>query len=224
MNTKNLYRDCPACRSARVADLHALAPDPWRIGACRDCDFVFLRNPVDYTALEVEHAWETTYAAEDAVREERRGPLRRLARQVRSASYRIRGARAQRYLRLLEPGKVLDIGCGDVVRFGPPFTPYGIELSKALAARADDRMRALGGHCIQGAGAERIADWPEAFFDGVMMHSFLEHEVNFPALLDGCFRVLKPGGRAFVRVPNFAALNRRIRGADWSGFRHPDHV
>ena len=35
---------------------------------------------------------------------------------------------------------------------------------------------------------------------------------------------LKPGGKVFVRVPNFGSLNRRVIGKAWCGFRHPDHV
>ena len=224
MNAHPDLRDCPACGSATVAALPDLAPEPWHIGRCAECDVEFLRNPVDYTALEEKHAWETTYSTEHEAREAKRGMVRRIARQVRILGYGLRGKRAQVYLKHLEPGPVLDIGCGDVVRFDAPFTPYGIELSKALCAKADATMRARGGYCLQGAGAERIGDWPENMFSAVLMHSFLEHEVNFPQLLEGCFRVLKPNGRAFIRVPNFAALNRRIQGANWAGLRHPDHV
>ena len=57
-----------------------------------------------------------------------------------------------------------------------------------------------------------------------MMHSYLEHEVQYRELLAGCFRCLKPGGKAFVRVPNFSSVNRRMSGAKWPGFRYPDHV
>jgi SAM-dependent methyltransferase len=223
MNLRATYRPCPACSSDAVTALD-YAPDPWAIGQCDACGLVFLRNPVDYTALEVEHAWETTYETAHQEREEKRGPLRRAARQVRHWGYAVRGSAARVYLRHLSPGPILDIGCGDVVRFDAPYVPYGIELSKTLAARADAEMRERGGYCLQGAGAERIGDFPENHFSGVLMHSFLEHEVNFPDLLRGCLRVLKPGGRAFIRVPNFAALNRRIQGANWAGFRHPDHV
>lgn len=56
------------------------------------------------------------------------------------------------------------------------------------------------------------------------MSSYLEHEVEMMAVLKGAFRALKPGGRVFVRAPNFGSLNRRVMGARWCGFRYPDHV
>ena len=35
---------------------------------------------------------------------------------------------------------------------------------------------------------------------------------------------MMPGGKVFVRVPNYGSLNRRVMGARWCGFRYPDHV
>jgi 2-polyprenyl-3-methyl-5-hydroxy-6-metoxy-1,4-benzoquinol methylase len=218
------YRPCPACTSDDVKNLSAFARETWQIGACGLCDFVFLRNPVAYTALEEDSAWEVTYEQEDARREEKRGVAKRVAKRLRVLGYKLRGDPMRRYLRLLGPGKILDIGCGGVTRWRDPFEPYGIELSRALAEKSDREMRALGGYCKQGAGAEAIWDFEENQFDSVMMHSFLEHEVQFQNLLTGCFRALKPGGKAFIRVPNFASLNRQISGANWPGFRYPDHV
>ena len=54
------------------------------------------------------------------------------------------------------PGKILDIGCGDVVRWQPPFIPFGIEISKTLAKSAKLKMQNLGGNCLQGPGAKTI--------------------------------------------------------------------
>lgn len=42
--------------------------------------------------------------------------------------------------------------------------------------------------------------------------------------LAGVYRVLWDNGITFVRVPNYASLNRRVRGGQWCGFRYPDHV
>lgn len=219
-----MYRPCPACGSESISDLPKLAPDPWRIGRCNTCNLVHLRNPVEYEELESEAlAWETAYQAEDVVREKKRGPLKRIARAVRNFGKKLRDDQ-KLYARLLGTGRILDIGCANLLRIGPPSIPYGIELSKSLAESADQVMRARGGYCVQGAGAERIFDFAEEFFDGVVMSSYLEHEVNFTTVLDGAFRTLRSGGRLYIRVPNYSSLNRRISGANWPGFRHPDHV
>ena len=220
-----MYRPCPACGSETISDLADLAPAPWRIGQCDTCDLVYLRNPVDYDALEAEDlSWETKFSTEAEQRARKRGPLKRLARYLRETGKRLRGDDQKFYTRLLGTGRMLDIGCANLIRMGSPNIPYGIELSKHFAEGADKVMRAAGGYCLQGAGAERIFDFPEDFFDGIVMSSYLEHEVNFPGVLEGALRALRPGGRIYIRVPNFSSLNRRFSGADWPGFRHPDHV
>ncbi|MCO4825026.1 class I SAM-dependent methyltransferase [Amylibacter sp.] len=224
MNALTPFRPCPACDTPDVTNMAQFAHDTWKIGKCKLCDFVFLRNPTEYEALEEDFAWEETFWAEDAERKKKRGILKRAAYHARMLGYRLKGDPQNKYVKLLGAGKILDIGCGEVVRWTAPFEPYGIEISKHLHARADAKMKALGGECFQGAGAERIFTLPENHFDSVMMHSYLEHEVQYRELLAGCFRCLKPGGRAFIRVPNFNSLNRRLVGAKWPGFRYPDHV
>ena len=85
-------------------------------------------------------------------------------------------------------------------------------------------MRTRGGYCVHGAGAEAIWQFDPAQFDGIVMFSYLEHEVDVMGVLRGVHRALKDDGALFVRVPNFGALNRRVIGPKWCGFRYPDHV
>lgn len=224
MNPQTTYRNCPACNSTAVLGLEKFSRDIWKIAECSVCHFVFLENPVKYTALEEDFSWEKTFWLEDGERKKKRGMVKRVAYYLRILGYTLKANPQTKYLKLLGAGSILDIGCGDVVRWTAPFIPFGIEVSKHLHALADAKMRALGGECYQGSGAEIIFKLKKNHFDSVMMHSYLEHEIQYRELLEGCFRCLKPGGKAFVRVPNYGSLNRRISGAKWPGFRYPDHV
>jgi ubiquinone/menaquinone biosynthesis C-methylase UbiE len=44
------------------------------------------------------------------------------------------------------------------------------------------------------------------------MRSYLEHESEPLGVLKEVYRVLKPGGIAVVKVPNFGSVNRRCHG------------
>ena len=143
-------RVCPNCEGAAATALPQYSRDGWDIVQCDSCALIYLQNPPAYEALEEEFAWENTYAQEDARREKKRGPLKKFAASMRNLSYRIKGDRTGYFLKLLGPGKVLDIGCGDAIRLSSPYIPHGIEISKGLHARADEKMRALGGYCVHG--------------------------------------------------------------------------
>ena len=224
MDTHQPYRPCPACQAVERTRIEAFSPDEWEVASCDACGFVYLTNPPPYEALEEEHAWEVSHFK----RLEKRGgstPLSGLNRSLRAKFKLNKGRRGQEdFVRWFGPGRVLDIGCGDGRRIGPPMTPYGIELSNALHARADAKFRSEGGHCLHAPGAEGLDAFADDFFDGVLMFSYLEHEVQVEKTLTGVHRVLKPGGRAFIRVPNYGSINRRVLGARWCGFRWPDHV
>jgi len=199
--------------------------DAWLIVSCDSCGFVYLRNPPDYAALKREFAWEVSFGAERKSRMDRASALRRWNHAFRHWHVsRTRERRHRQLVDLLGPGKVLDVGCGPGQRLRAPFIPYGIEISAALHAKADAHMRSLGGKCLHAAGAEGVWRFDEGMFDGVVMHSYLEHEFDPVKSLRGAHRALRPSGRVFVRVPNFGSLGRLARGREWCGFRYPDHV
>lgn len=220
---ENDIRPCPICEYTVPVRLPKYSQGNWIIARCQHCSLVFLGNPPAYVALEAEYAWEKT--SKNKKESNKRGstifsPMARLARNL------IRPLRRNEsfFRQLPETSAVLDIGCGAGHRLQPPTTPFGIELSTELHRLADERMRKAGGYCLQGAGAERIWDFPENFFDGILMHSYLEHEKDISGVLRGAQKALKPNGCIYVRVPNFGSINRRVIGRSWCGFRFPDHV
>jgi SAM-dependent methyltransferase len=126
--------------------------------------------------------------------------------------------------RLFTPGRVLDVGCGSGKKVPEPFVPFGVEISEALSREADGHMRARGGRAIHAPAVDGVKEFPDRYFSGILLRSFLEHEKQPKELLEQCSRVLAPGGAIYVRVPNYGSLNRRMLGAKWCGFRYPDHV
>ena len=223
MTPAPIHRPCPACAADRATRLAAYATAEWDVVQCDACGFVYLQNPPPYEALQEDFAWEKTSA--DKKKKGGSTSLSGLNRWLRARLGMQAGKRGDGlFPRLFGAGRVLDIGCGDRIRTEAPITPYGIEVSRALHARADAAMRARGGFCAHGAGAEAIWQFDPAFFDGVILHSYLEHESDPARVLQGIHRALKPGGTVYVRVPNYGSLNRRLVGAKWCGFRHPDHV
>ncbi|MEL6336970.1 MAG: class I SAM-dependent methyltransferase [Pseudomonadota bacterium] len=218
-------RACPHCGALEHRPLPACSRDGWAVVECASCGFVYLSNPPGDDALEEEFAWEKTIDQEAVARKKRAPILYGLDYATRRWRAVLKPDENRGYRRWFgDNARVLDVGCGHGGRLAPPLIPFGIELSRVLHAEADAAMRARGGYCVHGPGAEAIWAFPEDHFDGIVMRSYLEHESSPRRVLDGAARALKPGGAVYVKVPNYASLNRKVIGSNWCGFRHPDHV
>lgn len=217
-------RSCPLCDGEDQKPRYDLSSPPWRIAECADCAFVYLANPVDYSDLVEDHAWEKSRQRGSARRREDRPLLDRSSKKTRWRLRLAGNTNARVFARVFSGGRVLDVGCGGGRALPEPLVPYGVEISRDLATRADYVMQRRGGHCVHAPALEGIKTFDAGFFQGVLLRSFLEHETNPLLLLHDVRRVLADDGVAYVRVPNFASVNRRVMGRKWCGFRYPDHV
>ncbi len=191
---------------------------------CDACGFVFLHNAPPYGLLQDELAWEKSVTKEVERRRREYPVIAFLERTTRWRLHLFPKGETRTLRRVFPPGAVLDIGCGGGAAVPQPFVPFGIEISKALAAKAEIVMKARGGHALCAPASEGIKTFPDHFFSGILLRSVLEHEMNPKPLLRECHRVLRDDGAIYIRVPNFACLNRRVMGRKWCGFRWPDHV
>ncbi len=216
-----VVRDCPMCGTAASHALTKYSREPWHLATCDSCAFVYLKEAPVYDRLVDELAWEKSWLLEKE-RRRQRNPLSGLS--PRRSMQNAKASKKTRVAKLFGPGNVLDVGCGGDTLVPEGFTPYGIEISEALQAQADAVMRRRGGRCVHAPAVQGVASFPDGVFSGIVLSSFLEHEMQPARLLAECARVLQPGGAIYVRVPNYGGVNRRVRGAEWCGFRHPDHV
>ena len=117
----------------------------------------------------------------------RAGQQRRLEMIVRAAGERIKGC-------ILENG----CGVGMYVEHLSPFggTVIGLEYDFERAAEA----RRNAPHILNAAG--EFVPLPSSTFDLILSHEVLEHVQDDRAAVTEMIRLLKPGGRAVVFVPN----------------------
>ena len=190
---------------------------------------VYLENPIDYSALTEEMAWEKTYAEEAETRRRRNPLLYRAARLPKALWQRLikRDKLISWATRYFTPGPVLDVGCSEghtLDRLPSLYVPYGIEISAELSRIAQQRFSRRCGRVVQGDALSALSQFDAGFFTGVIMTSFLEHETAPRSVLLAANRVMCPGSRLIIKVPNYGSWNRALRGAVWCGFRFPDHV
>jgi SAM-dependent methyltransferase len=126
--------------------------------------------------------------------------------------------------RYIGRGPYLDFGCGTghlVRRLGelPGTTSAGFEISPYSASMA---RRTAPGREIYTA----TDDIPAAHFGGLTAIHVLEHldDTTADAVLACWRRVLLPGGRALVVMPDPAGRGRALAGPNWMGYQDPTHI
>lgn len=113
-------------------------------------------------------------------------------------------------------GKFLDISCGSgelvglAVKRG--LTAIGVDISEVVARRAYQKVQPAG---AIGVSVGECLPFPSGCFDFVTCIGSLEHFVDMSAGASEMARVLRPGGRAFILVPNTFSLLVNV----WIAFR-----
>jgi SAM-dependent methyltransferase len=123
----------------------------------------------------------------------------------------------------LPPGaRVLDVGCGRGVILAAlaelGLEVHGVEMSAEAARGADPRAE------IRIAPRLAEAGYEAAFFDEVLVWHVLEHLRDPRETLQEIQRILRPGGRLVVAVPNFASAQARWAGDAWFHLDLPRHL
>jgi 2-polyprenyl-3-methyl-5-hydroxy-6-metoxy-1,4-benzoquinol methylase len=123
---------------------------------------------------------------------------------------------------LVAGARILDVGCGRGVLFGPlaskGFRVYGVEVNEDAARGCDPRAE------VRIAPRLSQAAFDDAMFDLVVIWHVLEHLPAPTETIAECRRILKPGGRLIIAVPNFSSAQARWSGPDWFHLDPPRHL
>jgi len=229
-----MVRKCPICSYNNEQALPlGYSIEPWLLKKCRNCGFVYLENPVLYGELIEKYAWEKTSKIESCNRKNNEPVIYFLSSLVKK--FKTRFSKRDKTLLLikkyLNSGLVCDIGCGEgalliqaINLIKANIIPIGIEVSKVMSIKASERFMEFSGYAIHDNAIEGLNKIEKASVSGIIMSSFLEHEVNPKQVLLKSYEVLKSGGHVIIKVPNYGCVNRIFRGSKWCGFRFPDHV
>jgi SAM-dependent methyltransferase len=115
--------------------------------------------------------------------------------------------------------QILEVGCGEGMMFdGTGIHPVQMDVSMTRAARAIGKCRYL--LCADGYQLPFASNT----FEVVLLIAVLEHTREPWRLLAEARRVLKPGGRAIIVVPNDATMSAGRLLLRKFPIRYPDHL
>lgn len=203
---------CPICGGGAARPRFAIEGLTAAVVVCTRCGTGRLHPLPD--AAEVAAFYPAAYYGDLGAKF--RGPIEWLVRAV--------GARHLEFLASGIPagGRVLDVGCGRGVTLSAladrGFEAHGVEISADAARGADPRAQ------IRIAPTLAAAGYPADHFDAVLVWHVLEHLRDPEGALAEMVRVLRPGGRLVVAVPNFSSWQARWAGPAWFHLDLPRHL
>jgi len=136
---------------------------------------------------------------------------------------RVTAFQARKMTRGLPKGaKILDVGCGRGVLLKAfveqGFEGHGLEISEMAAEGADPRINLRFAPTLMEAG------YAENSFDQIVIWHVLEHLLYPREPIEEAYRLLKPGGRLIVSVPNYSSLQARWSKEAWFHLDLPRHL
>lgn len=229
-----------------------LGRDPERLFSlvqCTDCRLKYL-NPRP-TRQEIRNFYPTEYypAAELHQRKPVDRLVKRLSRGIklalREAYYGYPGSPRPGWKRLLQrilllpeflyrrlmgreilpfhgQGRLLDVGCGpgrllqELREHG--WEVYGVDFSPVAVERARSVGLAVTQGDLIGAAYEKEV------FDVVLFNHSLEHMYDPVSMLREAYRILKPGGRLVLYLPNAGSGEASLFGKWWVSWDLPRHL
>jgi 2-polyprenyl-3-methyl-5-hydroxy-6-metoxy-1,4-benzoquinol methylase len=118
-------------------------------------------------------------------------------------------------------GELIDIGCNEgrnlQIYAKNGFSVEGFEVNEHAVAEAKKN-----GYNVYSQNME--TDLPNKTYDIAVLSNVLEHSLSPGKLLQNVYKILKPGGRIWISVPNVDSWQRLIFNRYWINWHVPFHV
>lgn len=230
--------DCYICGTKGVMLYRGLqdrlfgAPGRWDLKKCPnpECGLVW----VDPMPIEedIGKAYETYYTHEEYTTEHNRHPktiYQLLMRKLYAVFRVIVGLRRQwrqvymMYLDHIQPGRLLEIGCGNGQRLALFQSRGWIVEGQEVDQKAARQVYNLLGIKVYLGKLEHLG-LRETTYDAIIMNHVIEHVHDPVGLLKECRRLLKPGGLLLAITPNIESRGHRIFRSCWHSLDPPRHL
>lgn len=181
---------------------------------CKNCGFVYVNPRLN---VETITEWYTKdYSSDGLQKQIPKGSKRR----VRAIWHKISGNPGVEYIDV--KGRVLEIGCnqGQLIEYfkNKGLEVHGVEINpEAVKICRENSLNVFCGDLIE-------AQYPDDFFDTVILSNVIEHIYSLDSLLKELKRILKKGGKIYIYTMNYESIWRSIFKSCWIHWHLPFHI
>lgn len=187
------------------------------IAACSDCSFLFTQDVPDEKFIVPYYKSDGYISHTNTAR----GFINSLYQKVRKRTIRQKRKLICKMTRL-QKGSLLDIGSGTGA-FVQEMETHGWNV-RGLEPDADARKLAAELFRLQLEDVNSLYTLPESGFDAITLWHVLEHVHDLEGYMIQLKKLLKPGGKLFIAVPNYTSTDAAVYGSYWAAFDVPRHL
>lgn len=213
---------CPICKNESVR-IHfpvldnSVTGECFPVWQCSNCTGMFTQDIPDEESIGRYYASEAYVSHTDT----KKGIVNRLYHIVRS--FTIKGkCKWVEQATSLKTGSILDIGCGTGT-FLDGMKSAGWKVT-GIEPDPVARENAKKNYGIEALAPEALDNLPNASFQAITMWHVLEHVHTLHPYLDKIKKLLAPGGRLFIAVPNYTSFDAGYYKETWAAYDVPRHL
>lgn len=216
------YTECPVCKSKQVvfsftATDHTVTGQPFPVWKCDHCTLMFTQDVPGQESIGAFYVSENYISHSDT----RKGIVNRLYHAVRKRTLASK-------LKLvihetgLKKGAMLDIGSGTGA-FLHTMKKAGWSIT-GLEPDEQARAKAAANYNLETFPASELFNLPEGTFDAISMWHVLEHVHQLHEYVAQLKKLLAPGGKIFIAVPNYTSFDAGSYRENWAAYDVPRHL
>lgn len=216
------YTACPVCGNTKFTEIfrvkdQTVSKQDFIIMQCNSCSLRITQQVPDQQAIAAFYKSESYISHTDTAK----GFINRMYHLVRGITLQSKAKLIQKETGLAM-GHLLDIGAGTgayahtMQQRG--WTITGLEPDKDARNVAKDKY-----HLVL-EEADKLYQLPAQQFDAITLWHVLEHIHDLDKYLQTIYKVLKPGGKLFIAVPNYTCYDAIHYQTNWAAYDVPRHL
>lgn len=216
------YNQCPVCQSTRIHAVltvkdYTVSQTAFEVWECDECTLRFTQD-VPAPGDIGQYYQSADYISHTNTR---KGLVNRLYHLVRQRALR----QKKELVKIAtgrSTGRLLDVGAG-IGAFASYMRDHQWQVT-GLEPDAGTRKRAAAEFGIQLESSDRLFELEPGQFDAITLWHVLEHVHALAAYMEQLKKLLKPGGKLFIAVPNYTSGDAAFYGAYWAAYDVPRHL
>ncbi|MCK5147581.1 class I SAM-dependent methyltransferase [bacterium] len=214
---------CPVCGNdflkhhLTVKD-HAHSSEVFDLIQCRNCELVLTQDMPDRKSIGPYYKVESYIPHSDT----QKGVVNSCYHLARHWTLRKKRILINGFFNSSAQGNLLDIGAGTGYFLNHMqlngWKVNGIEQDIEAVKFCKDAFE------LDVDSPDELLKYSDDFYDVITMWHVLEHVHDLDKYLQNIYRILKPGGRLFVALPNYDSIDANIYKDFWAAYDVPRHI